>query len=153
MIGDAEQLGSWAPPTDCVVGGLGDPYNTKGFWQQLGSLLPPAGAVIFTMPSYEWAGRFRRADPASQNTAQFVAGSGQALSMPSYIFPLARQIEMIENVGLVLVNFEAMGRAALDGDVISPKLLGSIPECSLVWGFVAIKPSKSISVDSRTRRL
>lgn len=149
VVGDAEHLRSWAPPTECVVASLGDPYNTMCFWEQLGSLLPPGGAVIFTLPSYEWAGRFRRADQASQHTAEFVTRSGQVLSMPSYIPPLAGQVEIIENAGLIVVDFEAMGRAALGSDAISPKLLGSTPEDSLVWGFVAIRLGESISAERR----
>jgi hypothetical protein len=149
LIGDAQQLCRWAPPTDCIVGGLGDPYNTECFWQEVSNLLPAGGAIIFTFPSYEWAIRFRRPDQTSQHTAQFVTGSGQTLYMPSYIPTLAHQVEIIERAGLIIVDFEALGREALGSDPVSPKLLGQVPKDSLVWGFVALKPGKSTPPDHR----
>jgi SAM-dependent methyltransferase len=150
-VGDAENLVHWAKAADCVVSGLGDPYNTPSFWRQVSELLPPLGVVIFTCPSFEWAARFRGEHPSKLCFAEFLTRSGARVSMPSFVPPLAYQVEMMEESGLVVTDFEAMGRDQLHGDPISPKLESGQLEQSLVCGFLALKPMQPLPHGFRGR--
>ncbi|MGC2220925.1 MAG: hypothetical protein WA624_00395 [Methylocella sp.] len=151
VVGNAEDLRGWASRAECVVSGLGDPYNTPVFWRQLTAFLPPSGIVIFTLPSFEWAVRFRGEDLSDICSAEFLTRSGVRLRMPSYIPPLARQVEMMEESGLIVTDFEALGRDQLGADPISPKLDGAHFEQSLLWGFIALKPAQPLPQGYRAR--
>ena len=152
VVADAEQLDTWAPPhVDFIIAGLGDPYNTARFWRQIGAVLAPRGCLLFTTPSYEWASRFRGSDPADRSAAEFVTRTGAHLRMPSYISPLSAQIAMIEDAGLMLLNFDALGIDQLASQAISSKLDVESKE-SLLWGFLVMKPSKRSSSKEKLRR-
>lgn len=151
IVGDAERLAQWAKAAECVVSGLGDPYNTPNFWRQVTDFLPPSGVVIFTLPSFEWAARFRGKHPSALCFAEFLTRSGARVSMPSYVPPLAHQVEMMEESGLVVTAFEAMGRDQLRGDPISPKLEAGQLDQSLLWGFLALKPTQPLPQGLRGR--
>jgi hypothetical protein len=150
-LGDAEQLDQWAPKVDCIVAGLGDPYNTSRFWRQVASTLLPSGHAIFTTPSFEWASRYRGSNVSDKSAAEFVTRNGGHLRMPSYVPPLGVQVAMMEDAGLVLLGFEAFGIDHLAGQSISPKLRLDVPE-SLLWGFLAVKPHLPSSIERQRWR-
>lgn len=144
VVGDAEALADWGPQTDVIVAGLGDPYNTAKFWLQASDCLRVDGRVIFTLPSFEWAARFRP-QGSDRLVAEFVIATGETVKLPSFVPPLDCLVEMIESAGLVVVNFEALGVEQLGCDPVSSKISQTAADKSIVWGVVAMRLSDSIS--------
>ena len=68
----------------------------------------------------EWAARFRA--PPAQAYAEFVIADGNSVLVPSKIPPLDRQIRMINEAGLHVVEIEGLSAERLSG-AHSPKLL------------------------------
>jgi SAM-dependent methyltransferase len=150
-ICDATSMHSADASIALVVAGLGDPYNTPEFWKEIHRILMPGGQVIFTVPSFEWAVRFRgTVNPVSACGAEFELRDGRTVLVPSFVYPLERQIEMIENAGNIVINFEALDANALGIEPRSPKIdVFSGQLLSLIWGFVACKVSDHIPTKIR----
>ena len=122
-----------------VVSSLGDPYNTQNFWRESSRIVKPGGRLIFTTPSFEWSSRFRLKN--AHNSAEFVVAGNRSLVVPSFILPLAEQIQMMEAAGFLCIHFESLGDDRLhSAKILSPKLavFGEQPS-SIVWGFELIK--------------
>ena len=149
-VADAEQLDVEADSIDVLVSSLGDPYNTSAFWLEVSRVLRRDGLAIFTMPSFQWAARFRSTQREPLDKAEFRLRDGSAVHVRSIIPPLDAQVEIIERTGLVVVDFEDLGAGQLDAHSLSPKtqVFGDEPS-SLVWGFVARKATKSVSASLR----
>ena len=131
-----------------LVASLGDPYNVPEFWLEVCRVIRPGGAVLFTIPSFEWAVRFRAAGVSTQklHEAEFELRDGRVVSLPSFILPLEEQVKMMEKAGLMLVNFESLGADALPTDRRSPKIdVFASDASSLVWGFRAIRQRRPVA--------
>jgi SAM-dependent methyltransferase len=148
----AGSLGIPNASVSLLVAGLGDPYNTVEFWREVHRVLQPVGRVIFTLPSFEWAARFRAHEPdGSIGVAEFRLRDGRIVRLPSLVRPLDAQVELIEETGLVLSHFEAFDATSLGTDRISPKIAFLKAPVSIVWGFEARKLDDPISRRTRQR--
>jgi ubiquinone/menaquinone biosynthesis C-methylase UbiE len=149
---DATALRHRDASVDCIVASLADPYNTPAFWRSLARVLAPGGVAIVTLPSFEWAVRFRdRENPAAFETAEFVLRNGEHVRVPSVIRPLSQEMRMIEDARFAVVDFRSLGAEGLQGEVLSPKV--RVFEglfSSLVWGFRAIKQEAGTSKEHST---
>lgn len=148
IAGDAESLTHWSERTDLIVAGLGDPYNTPKFWREARECLQVNGSVIFTLPSFEWAARFREVGE-EQSVARFVIETGEHVDVPSLIPALDDFFSMIEDAGLTVVHFEALGADKLGTDLISPKIGDPSAYHSIVWGVIARKTPDKIPRERR----
>ena len=104
VVCDAQRLPLASSSFDLVFASLGDPYNTLPFWREAARVLRPAGHLLFTSPSFEWALQFRN----GCNTAEFVVSNGRAIAVPSYVESDDAQQRMIEACGLTLVEIRAV---------------------------------------------
>lgn len=123
--------------TALLVASLADPYNTPAFWREAARILHPHGEALVTLPSHDWALRFRR----GESLAEFTLLDGRAVALPSHVPPLPAQIALLEQAGLRLVRFDALGIESLPaGEPVSPKLqvFGSQPRTSVVWGLKVV---------------
>jgi SAM-dependent methyltransferase len=139
-ISDARSIKRTDGSVDTVISSLGDPYNVSIFWEEVWRVLKPGGRAIFTTPSFEWAHRYRRFGTSQDaNAAEFTLLNGRVALVPSFVYPLQRQIELIQKAGLIVTRFESVGIEQLPvGDYISPKIRTShIGELSLIWGFIS----------------
>jgi SAM-dependent methyltransferase len=138
---DANALPYGDSSFDCVVASLADPYNLPTMWHAIARVLKPQGRAIVTLPSYEWAVRFRPSpSSAASQSADFLLSDGSAVQVPSYVHPMSYQIDMIEKAGLMLSCFCSFGVEELAGEELSPKIrVFDGPVSSLVWGFTAQK--------------
>jgi hypothetical protein len=148
IAGDAECLTEWGGQTDLIVAGLGDPYNTPKFWRGARDCLQVNGSVIFTLPSFEWAARFREVD-AERSIARFVIETGEHVDVPSLVPTLEDLFSMIEGAGLTAVRFEALGVDKLGTDPISSKIGDASAYHSIVWGVVAKKTLDTVPLERR----
>jgi SAM-dependent methyltransferase len=125
-----------------VVSGLGDPYNEPQFWREAHRVMSRGARILFTMPSFHWAIRFRGAEnPARFAAAEFELRDGSIVDVPSFIPRLEVQIAMMERAGFTVLYFESLGAEALDAeDKRSPKI-NVFPSgwSSIVWGFESIR--------------
>jgi SAM-dependent methyltransferase len=107
---------------DWIFAILGDPYNTRATWANIGRALKAGGRCLFIVPSYEWATRFRtRSSEEKPNLACFINARGESIFLPSLIFEQKDQEKMISDAGLTPVETEHV----LVGDlahVKSPKI-------------------------------
>lgn len=119
-----------------IVSALGDPYNCPSFWQEVARLLEPGGICLFTTPAAEWSMRFR--EPHARAYAEFVVAGGYTVLVPSKVPPLDRQVRMIAEPGLQVVEVVSLSAEDLTG-VRSPKLLVNeiTKRLSIVRGFAA----------------
>lgn len=130
-----------------LVASLGDPYNVPEFWVEVCRVIEPGGAVLFTVPSFQWAARFRTDRGSAQriDEAEFELLNGHCVNVPSFILPLEKQVTMMESTGLMVVHFESLGAEALPPDHLSPKIdVFSSDTSSLVWGFRAIRQRRPV---------
>ena len=127
-----------------LVAGLADPYNTQAFWCEATRIVAPGGLVIVTLPSFEWAIRYRRHhSPETVETAEFELRNGARIRVPSLIYSLSSQIKLIHASGLSVVEFRTLSVQALGDQHRSPKLeVFERGFSSLVWGFIARKPER-----------
>jgi len=141
-IADARSLNRKDASVALLVSSLGDAYNLPDVWKEISRVLAPGGEVLFTIPSFQWAARFRDGRSPAQNPheAEFELRDGRLITVPSLILPLDKQIEMMESAGLMIVNFESLGVEALPPYARSPKIDVFFSDVSsLVWGFKAIR--------------
>jgi hypothetical protein len=125
-----------------LVASLGDAYNEPRFWHEVHRVMSPAGVVLFTLPSFQWAIRFRGAAAGrSFHTAEFTLRGGGLVTVPSFIVPLERQLGIIEEAGFIVVAFESLGADSLGtAERRSPKIDVFPPGLSsIVWGFKAVR--------------
>ncbi len=134
VICDAQQLPLTSSSFDLVFASLGDSYNTIPFWSEAARVLRPAGHVLFTSPSFEWALQFRN----GCNTAEFVLSNGRMIAVPSYVKSNDAQQRMIEACGLALVEIRAVNDTELRSTPRSPKIRPG----PIVSGYLAQKRPK-----------
>ncbi len=120
LVADAAATGLPTGSVDVLVSSLGDPYNSVRFWREVARLLRPDGICLFTTPSWAWASAFRSAD--HQDSAEFVVGDGEVLSLPSVVLSEEDQRAMWQGAGFHVL--EVVGASAADlGELAPPKLL------------------------------
>jgi hypothetical protein len=110
-----------------LVASLGDPYNRRDFWQEAFRVLQPSGKVLFTTPSHEWAGAFRK--DAHNDLAEFELASGQKVCAPSMILEVDEQLDLMQSAGFRTLAVHEVLRNDLRHTPISPKLM--LPELDL----------------------
>jgi hypothetical protein len=115
---------------------LGDPYNERSFWVETQRLLKRNGYCLFTTPSYDWAKLFR-VDNDLQ-AAEFLIGDGELVEVPSFIYCVERQIELIRIAGLETTETARFTVSDLTAPV-SPKLLVASKDTAIVEGYVVKK--------------
>jgi SAM-dependent methyltransferase len=127
---------------DAVFSSLGDPYNTREFWDEVGRILVPGGTCLFTTPAYEWARDFR--NNGEKDVAEFLLAKKSLVYVPSYVPSLAQQIEMISRAGLETREIADFRVSDLAGTV-SPKLnVRNRSDSIILKGFRAVKKSTSV---------
>lgn len=138
-IGNAHASGEESASASLVVAGLGDPYNTPELWEEIGRILAPAGHVVFTTPSFDWALQYRKQEGSAPDQATFQLRDGRTVTLPSHILSLDMQVHDIHEAGLTVINFDALGIEALGNTSISPKIASVGELTPIVWGFLARK--------------
>lgn len=124
LVGDAQAIPLKEETCGLVLSFLGDPYNTTDFWSEVVRVLKPEGRALFTTPSHEWAVRFRRTQsPEHFQSAEFELADGRWLRLPSLIYPVEAQRQMIELSGLRVLEVREIRLGDLPRASISPKLL------------------------------
>jgi len=104
---------------DMVVASLCDPYNRANFWRESARIIVAGGICMATLPAPEWAARFRANETADE--AEFVLANGRRVAMPSFVPLPERQLAMIGEAGLTVI--EQMTYSAVDlRGAASPKL-------------------------------
>lgn len=142
VVSDACSILKEDSSVSLLVASLGDPYNTPVFWAEAARVVRPDGLVLFTLPSFQWASRFRTTlDVNSTHIAEFKLCNNKIVHVPSFIYPLAEQVRRIEEVGFMVVQFTSVGEEALsDKRYLSPKTnVFGANSSSLVWGFMAVR--------------
>lgn len=143
QVSNALDMASATDSVDVLVAGLGDPYNVDDFWAEAARVCRHGATLLFTMPSYEWASRYRLGS-RSQELAEFRLRSGRNCFVPSFVNRLDQQVRLIQSNGWVLSEFESLGLESLPaGQPISNKanVFHGIVS-SLVWGFRARRQAK-----------
>ncbi len=122
-----------------LISCLGDPYNSRTFWQEVARALGPNGRVFYTTPANDWSQAFRQGK--AENEAEFELADGRHVMIPSYIQPEADQIQLIEGAGLRVKEVSSVTVRDLTGQTLSGKLLSHRGlEAPVVTGFTATKP-------------
>ncbi len=155
-VAEAHRLPLADGAVSLLVASLGDPYNTRAFWREAGRVLRIGGCAIFTIPSFEWAARYREYDQASLQRAAFELRGGRIVHLPSHIYPLDVQVQAVEAGGLSMVDFRNLGLDALGAQPRSSKLeVFGEDSGSVLWGLRARKPAQPIpdSVRQAARKL
>jgi hypothetical protein len=111
---------------------LGDPFNTPAFWSEVSRVLPAGGRALYTTPSFEWAQSFRRQSPL--DASEFILRDGSNVDLPSYIYPVADQIALIERHGLRVQAVQGIPRSEIKGR-LSPKITFGTQDLPVVSGF------------------
>jgi len=119
-----------------IVGSLGDPYNNSSFWKEVKRCLGPRGQCLFTTPSHEWAEIFRKKSPLERDgAAYFELRNGTSIYVPSFIYTIEEQVEMIERNGLRVDSVESVPTSTIS-EPLSPKLITAAGMVeSLITGF------------------
>src|SRR5262249_54594295 len=118
------------------ISSLGDPFNVPRFWNELARCLRPKGQCIFTSPSYEWATSFRTSSSHERpGCAFFELSNGCSIYVPSFVYSIDSQRNIIEQAGLQIVDTATID-INLVGPPYSPKLLSNH---GIVAGFTAVK--------------
>ncbi len=136
----AHALGEREATASLVVAGLGDPYNTGNFWSEAVRVLAPGGHVLFTMPSFDWAERYREEERSPLDRAAFALRDGQVVYLASLIYSLDEQVRTIRAAGLTLIRFDALDISDLGIEPVSQKIRIVGASTPIVWGFLARKP-------------
>jgi SAM-dependent methyltransferase len=140
VLSNAEMLPLASDSMELLVSSLGDPYNSKEFWNEAYRVLRRGGLSFFTTPSYDWAVAFRpRDDEEARMSAEFQLSDGARALVPSWIYSVSEQLRLIESSGLVVKSVAHVPLSALESERLSPKLLVGDADASVVTGFVAIK--------------
>jgi SAM-dependent methyltransferase len=130
-----------AEAVDVAVASLGDPYNLDGFWSEVRRIVRPGGRILYTTPSHEWAGAFRKTDRCRLQGAQFALVNGETVCVPSYIYPRDQQKKLIARHGLVVERVANVSSSELAETRLSSKLLVlGKPNASIVTGYLVSRP-------------
>ena len=145
VTGDALNLPITSESLDLIVSSLGDPYNEFEFWQEAHRTLRTQGVLIFTTPAYDWAVAFRsKNEIGDMMLAEFELSKGKRVFVPSWIYPRADQIAMIEKSGLFVQEYAKVPLFALKSERLSPKLLSERgSDASVVEGYLVTKAGES----------
>lgn len=139
LAADAENLPLRDEAMDCVFAILADPYNVPKYWVEMARILKPQGVMLFAVPSYVWASKFRSSDPNERNdVARFKTSSGVEVYVPSYVFPVHEQIALARECGFEVVDFRMVRKKHLQR-IRSPKLCLLEPNDAVVEGYVLRK--------------
>jgi len=141
VTGDALNLPITSESLDVIVSSLGDPYNELKFWREAHRALRDRGTLIFTTPAYDWAVAFRsKTDVSDMMLAEFELLEGKQVFVPSWIYPRADQIAMIEKSGLFVQEYAKVPLLALNSEHLSPKLLSERgSDAGVVEGYLVTK--------------
>jgi len=142
LLNEAKMLPVAPNSLGLLVSSLGDPYNEPGFWGEAHRTLRPGGLLFFTTPAFEWANAFRlQSGQSDVMSAEFVLNSGNKLLVPSWIYPVEQQGELIRNHGLEIVEIVQVPRSALKSEYLSPKLFPrESDDINIVTGYRCTKP-------------
>jgi SAM-dependent methyltransferase len=122
-VSDARTLPFGDNQFELLVSSLGDPYNDRTFWSETARVLKRGGHCFFTTPAYDWATTFRsHGDVGDFTVAEFETRSGRSVRVPSLILHPHKQIEMIEQSGLCVIECVSVPIEHLKGLDLSPKL-------------------------------
>lgn len=150
VVAEAHRIARPDSSVSLLVSSLGDGYNTRKYWLEAARVVRPGGRAVFTLPSSQWAMRFRngrRAGDAPQ-VAEFQLRDGRRICVPSFVFPLAEQVQMIESAAFMLTRLESFGAETLERRSWKVDVFGSDPS-SLVYGFTAVRLHGSPSLTFR----
>jgi SAM-dependent methyltransferase len=125
-----------------LVSSLGDPYNETTFWDEAYRVLRPGGKVFFTTPAYEWARAFRlQRGQAEIMLAEFELRGGHKVLVPSWIYPVEQQVQLMKSSGFEIEEIVQVRRSALEPEHLSPKLLvDHCDDINVVTGYLCMKP-------------
>ena len=137
---DAEDTTADFAGIDYLISSLGDPYNTRKFWESTYNVLKPNGYCIFTTPSLEWSMQFReKFQHGDMHHAHFVLKNGAEVNVPSYIHTLYDQVELVTKVGFTVLKHQNIYLKDIPG-YISPKLrLSQGSDLAIVTGYLLQK--------------
>lgn len=141
LIGDATALPLVSESVDLLVSSLGDSYNVGALWREVYRVLRPGGMSLFTTPSYDWARSFRRTEnPDNMMLAEFELSDGRHVAVPSWIYPVRSQVNLIESSGLLVKDLADVAISDLKSGRLSPKLvIERGMDASVVTGYVVSK--------------
>lgn len=120
VLADARSTKLRSASVDFLVAALADPYNDAEFWTEVARILRHNGMCAITLPAYEWASSFRSGE--EKNLARFELVNGEVVDVPSYVYPLAAQLELIGPERFQLVELVSFTNLAITND-LSPKLV------------------------------
>jgi hypothetical protein len=121
-LASADELPVRSGSLQRIVSCLGDPYNTSAFWRDVTRVLSVNGATFYSTPAYDWSQTFRQSHAEDQ--AEFELADGRRVMIPSYIYPEVSQIQLMEQAGLRIKEVSNVTLRDLQGQPLSPKLLG-----------------------------
>ncbi len=126
LIANAEDTALDSSSFDFIVSSLGDPYNTRALWFEISRILRPGGFCHFTIPSFSWASEFRSNGTEDHlDVAEFILKTGESVAVQSLIYPVEKQIDLIQSSGLSVIETSCITIRDLPSMPISPKLLVS----------------------------
>lgn len=147
-ICDARSIKRSDASVGLLIASLADPYNDPAFWAEIQRVVRPGGTVLVTIPSFQWAARFRatHGDVEVISEAEFILRDGRLISVPSFILPLYEQVQVMEDAGLMIVQFESLGANSLPSDSHSAKVdVFASDLSSLVWGFKMVRLQRTLA--------
>ncbi len=141
VLGDAGMLPIMSGRIGLLLSSLGDAYNETAFWKEAHRVLRPGGTVLFTTPSHDWALAFRGiGDNKAMMSAEFELSDGRRVRVPSWIHPVAEQVELVSEAGLLVKEVADVPISALKPGRLSPKLvLKRGGRASVVTGYMLTK--------------
>ncbi len=122
LVCNASQLPFKDSAASGLVGSLADPYNDHSWWSEAQRVLMDGGDLIFTVPSYTWATRFRTKHELMK--AEFLSVTGRVHSLPSLIYEKQSQISKLAKHGFEFVYYsgvEKVGETPPKVEVLSGK--------------------------------
>jgi SAM-dependent methyltransferase len=114
VIAQAHELPVESNSIRLLVGSLADPYDDERFWGEIARVLDPQGVALVTVPSWEWAQRFRDGTGDAAQVAVFELASGERIEVPSLVRPATEEIALIEGAGLRVLDHRLVPRAAVE---------------------------------------
>jgi 2-polyprenyl-3-methyl-5-hydroxy-6-metoxy-1,4-benzoquinol methylase len=132
---DGEKMAIKDKAIDVIVSGLGDPYNTRAFWEECERCLALDGLMVWSTPSHAWARRWRMQGSEPEYAARFDLANGAIEYVRSIVLPEASQNRLLEEAGLRAIRTlpVAAGRAA----PLPPKVTSVLrPDDPLVVGYL-----------------
>jgi hypothetical protein len=142
LLADSTNLPLSSESVEFLVSSLGDPYNGPAYWEEVSRVLRRGAVSLFTTPAYEWAAAFRGGPAApSMGSAEFQLANGRILCVPSWIYPIREQTQLIQTHRLVVESVVEVPIATLSPTSRSPKLREERGDAaSVVTGYLVKKP-------------